>query len=103
MPEPQWKTELSRDLVLRGYIADTEEERLDVVMPHIEAAYKRGHEAGSSKAGYRLVQENERLRRELALAHQSRREEDPCSTDTATAGGRTPASPTDEPPEGAAP
>jgi hypothetical protein len=52
MPEPQWKTELSRDLVLRGFLAETEEERLAVVMPHIEAAYKRGLTAGRSQAGY---------------------------------------------------
>jgi hypothetical protein len=102
--EPQWKTELSRDLVLRGFLADTEAERLDVVMPHIEAAFKRGHEAGSSKAGYRLVQENERLRRELELAHQAnqRRGVYPTCLSALDASGTTRASAGD-PPEGAAP
>lgn len=53
MPEePQWKRELSRDLVLRGFLAESEEERLAVVMPHIEAAYQRGLMAGRSQAGY---------------------------------------------------
>lgn len=55
MPEPQWKTELSRDLVLRGFLAETEEERLAVVMPHIDAAYQRGLIAGRSQAGYRTT------------------------------------------------
>ncbi|MGI5400614.1 hypothetical protein ACQEVG_14370 [Streptomyces sp. CA-135486] len=32
---------------------------------HLELAYKRGQEAVGSRAGYRVVQENERLRREL--------------------------------------
>lgn len=101
MSEPDWKTELRR--AIEAMDPTGSPYWLQVLLPHIEAAYRRGHEAGFSRAGYRLVQENERLRRELALAHQSRREEDACSTDTATAGGRTPASPTDEPPEGAAP
>lgn len=52
MTEPAWKNALSRDLVLHGFLADTEEERLQVVMPHIEAAYKRGVEAGRSQQGY---------------------------------------------------
>lgn len=55
MAEPQWMTELSRDLVLRGFLAETEEERLAVVMPHIEAAYQRGLQAGRSQAGYRTT------------------------------------------------
>ncbi|MFI2348054.1 hypothetical protein ACH492_13600 [Streptomyces sp. NPDC019443] len=37
------------------------------VLPHFELAYKRGQEAAGSRAGYRVVQENERLRRELEL------------------------------------
>ena len=43
------------------------------VLPHFELAYKRGQEAGSSRAGYRVVQENERLRRELELAKRGER------------------------------
>lgn len=46
---------------------------LAAVLPHLEAAYKRGHVAGASRSGrpvtrtenHRLTQENERLRREL--------------------------------------
>jgi hypothetical protein len=53
--EPQWKIELSRDLVLRGFLADTEEDRMAVVMPHIEAAYERGLQAGRSQAGYKTT------------------------------------------------
>lgn len=38
---------------------------VQAVLPHFELAYKRGQEAAQSRAGYRVVQENERLRREL--------------------------------------
>lgn len=41
---------------------------LAAVLPHMELAYKRGQTAASSQAGYRVVQENERLRRELEQA-----------------------------------
>lgn len=102
MSEPAWKAELSRALVLYGFLAETDEERMAVVMPHIEAAFKRGHEAGRSQAGYRLVEENERLRRELELAHQSKRREGICpsclsilpggAASAPAAGGTTPAS-----------
>jgi hypothetical protein len=65
MARDQWKDELRG--VLDEHFISSGEEIFDLVMPHIEAAYKRGHEAGSSRAGYRLVQENERLRRALGL------------------------------------
>lgn len=42
-------------------------------------AYKNGLNAGRSQTGYRLVEENERLRRELAQALQQRKE-DSCPT-----------------------
>jgi hypothetical protein len=80
MSEPIWKAMLSRDLVLHGFLAETEEERLAVVMPHIDGAYQRGEQAGSSRTNHRLVQENERLRRELQLAQQSKRREGVCPT-----------------------
>ncbi|TXS35102.1 hypothetical protein EAO77_38050 [Streptomyces sp. t39] len=35
---------------------------LAAVLPHFELAYQRGRQAGGSKAGYRLVEENQRLR-----------------------------------------
>jgi hypothetical protein len=70
-----WKAELAQDLVIRGFLAETEEDRLAVVMPHIEAAYMRGYQAGSSQASYRLVQENEKLRRDLSLARRYKGEE----------------------------
>lgn len=41
---------------------------LTVVLPHFELAYKRGLAAAESRAGYRVVQENEKLRRELKQA-----------------------------------
>lgn len=41
---------------------------MTAVLPHFELAYKRGRMAADSRAGYRLVQENERLRRELKQA-----------------------------------
>jgi hypothetical protein len=81
VPEPQWKTELSRDLVLRGFLAETEEERLAVVMPHIEAAYQRGLIAGRSQAGY---------------GTRRKRKEEACTTDGAGAAGPSPASNTED-------
>jgi DNA-binding CsgD family transcriptional regulator len=56
MSETDWKTALRQDLVIHGFLAETDEERMAVVMPHIEAAYKRGLMAGKSQAGYREVQ-----------------------------------------------
>jgi DNA-binding CsgD family transcriptional regulator len=56
MSETDWKTALRQDLVIHGFLAETDEERMAVVMPHIEAAYKRGLMAGKSQAGYRQVQ-----------------------------------------------
>ena len=88
--EPAWKAELRRDLVIHGFLAETDEERMAVVMPHIEAAYDRGLMAGSSKAGYRLVQENARLRRELELARRENKEES-CETTPVGAARSTPA------------
>lgn len=41
---------------------------LAAVLPHMELAYKRGIEAATGRASARLVQENERLRRELEQA-----------------------------------
>lgn len=63
------------------------------VLPHFELAYKRGLMATQSRAGYRLVRENERLRRELrqatALTEANEPEEETWSAPSATA---TPAS-----------
>ncbi|MFF9088423.1 hypothetical protein ACF1BE_18740 [Streptomyces sp. NPDC014991] len=74
------------------------------LLPHVEAAYKRGHEAGSSQAGYRLVQENERLRRELELARREKNGGGVCPSCLSALGatGSTRAS-AGEPPEGSAP
>jgi hypothetical protein len=82
--EPDWKAALRADLG----------EAFDAAMPHIEAAFKRGFDRGRSRASYRVLRENERLRRELELAHREGKEE-PCRTDTAGAAGPTPASPTE--------
>jgi len=86
MPEPQWKAELSRDLVLRGFLAETEEERMAVVMPHIDAAYERGLTAGRSQGRY-------------TTGRKKWRKEDPCPTAAPSAGTPSPASSTegDEP------
>jgi hypothetical protein len=108
--EPAWKTELRSDFdqnawKIGGPYGDWDtEEAMKVATPHAEAAFKRGHEAGSSKAGYRLVQENERLRRELELAHQANQRRGVCPTclSALDASGTTRASAGD-PPEGAAP
>lgn len=65
---------------------------MGAVMPHIEAAYRRGREAGGSRAGYRLVLENERLRKELARYER----EEKCATAPApSAGSPSPASTTE--------
>jgi len=79
MPEPEWKTELRSELEriagdiergngIQGGIDYARQELESTVFDAVADAYKRGHEAGSSRAGYRLVQENERLRRELEQA-----------------------------------
>jgi hypothetical protein len=90
MSEPDWKTELytalkgELDERLRAHTELAREFLADAlggaVMPHIDAAHQRGLTAGQSQAGYRLVRENERLRRELELAHQNKRREGICPT-----------------------
>jgi hypothetical protein len=81
MPEPDWKAALRSDLAWKAHVFDgLVDEAMETVTPHIDAAYQRGLTAGQSQAGYRLVQENERLRRELELAHQSKRREAICPT-----------------------
>ncbi|MGV9850401.1 hypothetical protein ACWDWU_16770 [Streptomyces sp. NPDC003442] len=62
--DPAWKAELRDALSTWGGSAETDR-LMTAVLPHIEAAYRRGLAAGASRAGYRLVRENERLRREL--------------------------------------
>lgn len=79
MPRDDWKTELRSELSriasdiergngIQGGIDYARQDLESTVFDAVEAAHERGHEAGSSKAGYRLVQENERLRRELEFA-----------------------------------
>ncbi|MEV7814297.1 hypothetical protein AB0P05_26765 [Streptomyces flaveolus] len=70
---------------------------------HVEAAYKRGHEAGSSKAGYRLVTENERLRRELELARREKNGASVCPTCLSALSATASGASAGEPPEGSAP
>ncbi|MFF3751756.1 hypothetical protein ACFYYH_15070 [Streptomyces sp. NPDC002018] len=75
MSQPAWKAELSRDIevaiglhMVCGGAKEVHRLRdhvLKDVMPHIEAAFKRGEDAAKLREGSRLVQENERLRREL--------------------------------------
>ncbi|WP_326613202.1 hypothetical protein OG949_33120 [Streptomyces scopuliridis] len=75
MSQPAWKAELSRDIEAAiGLNMDCggaegvyrlRDVVLKDVMPHIEAAFKRGHDVAKLRQGSRLVVENERLRREL--------------------------------------
>ncbi|MGW2169183.1 hypothetical protein ACWC1C_01470 [Streptomyces sp. NPDC001705] len=87
MAEPAWNTALRAALDknaqrIVGPSGDWEiEEAMAVVLPHIDAAYKRGLAAGRSQAGYRALR---------------KRREEQCETDTAGAAGSTPALPTGE-------
>lgn len=105
MSQPDWKAELRATVYAWVSGIDwLKENAYKALLPHIEAAYKRGHEAGSSKASYRLVRENERLRRELELSRRETNREGvcPCCLSALGAIGSTRAS-AGEPPEGAAP
>lgn len=89
MSEPAWKAELHSDLDRVAYSHASLESTLEMVLPHIEAAYQRGLQAGRSQGRYTTGRKK------------WKKEGDGC---TADAEGRTPASNTaDEPPEGAAP
>lgn len=74
MSEPGWKDELREDL--RWALAphtglhESAEAALTAVLPHVEAAYWRGLQAGRSQAGY---QETRR----------KQREEEPCPSPSA--------------------
>ncbi|MFE4370347.1 hypothetical protein ACFRMN_19290 [Streptomyces sp. NPDC056835] len=79
MSQPAWKAELRTTVdawTAGGSIV--REGAFAALMPHIEAAFKRGHDAAKLRQGSRLVVENERLRRELSahareLAEEGRR------------------------------
>jgi hypothetical protein len=80
MSAPEWKVALAWDLTMNGYKigmdADTDA-ALEIVLPHIEAAYQRGLQAGRSQAGY---------------GTRRKRKEEPCrsapsATDTAASAG----------------
>lgn len=94
MSEPEWKTELRSELEtgLDGWIFESRAAAylaFETVMPHIEAAYQRGLQAGRSQGRYTTGRKK------------WRKEDDPC---TADAEGLTPASTAaDEPPQGSAP
>ncbi|HEY1157103.1 MAG TPA: hypothetical protein VGE95_12530 [Arthrobacter sp.] len=83
MSEPDWKADL------RATVYDwtdrapaIQEGAMEALLPHIEAAYRRGLEAGRSQAGYSTRRKSK---------------EGPCPTGTAGAAGSTPASTTGEP------
>lgn len=93
MSEPDWKAEL-RDAVevAIGISVDcggtpgvhrVRDMVMKNVMPHIDAAYERGLQAGRSQAGYKTKRK--------------KKENDPWPTVTAGAAGPTPASTTDGP------
>lgn len=75
MPNEKWRMDLKGDIEAAiGLNVDcggaqgvyrARDAVLEAVLPHLEAAYKRGEVAGGSRAGYRLVAENERLRRQI--------------------------------------
>lgn len=75
MANEKWRMDLKKDIreALDPYFPEGEvigpggatSAALRAVLPHLEAAYKRGEVAGRSRAGYRLVAENERLRRQI--------------------------------------
>lgn len=79
MAEPEWKTELRSELSriasdiergngIQGCIDYARRDLEYTVLEAVEAAYKRGIEAAKGRASARLVDENERLRRELEQA-----------------------------------
>lgn len=86
MSEPDWRAALQAALEWNAWrIAlygdwDTDE-AMKVVLPHIEAAYQRGLQAGRSQTGYSTRRKSK---------------EGPCRTGTAGAAGSIPASPTGE-------
>lgn len=94
MSEPDWKAELRWTVEafaatnFRGHQAPDSEVRgvmsrylMGALLPHIEAAYQRGLQAGRSQAGYSTRRKSK---------------EGPCRTGTAGAAGSIPASPTGE-------
>lgn len=87
MAEPEWKSALRSDLEriagdiergngIQGGVDYARQDLEHTVFEAVEAAYKRGHDAGASRSGRRvtrtenhhLTQENERLRAELDTA-----------------------------------
>ncbi|WP_329407124.1 hypothetical protein OG802_03505 [Streptomyces sp. NBC_00704] len=113
MSEPSWKTELRSELddaastiergsSIQGGIDYGRQGLESTVFEALDAAYQRGEQAGSSRMNYRLVQENERLRRELGLAQQSKRREEVCPTCLSAIGASGSTASADETPEGAA-
>lgn len=91
LSEPDWKAELRRDLVIHGFLAETDEERMAVVMPHIEAAYQRGLMAGRSQQSYASTR---RKGKEKPKWYHLQQMETPSAP---SASGTTPASAGDEP------
>lgn len=77
MSEPGWEAELRK--TVDAWVEGGEfvrQSAYDSFLRHIDSAYRRGLTAGRSQAGYRLVQENDRLQRLL-------REEGPCASPSA--------------------
>jgi hypothetical protein len=61
MPNEQWRMDLKGDIrkVLEPLVAMSAHESaaaaaLAAVLPHLEAAYRRGEMAGRSRAGYKI-------------------------------------------------
>lgn len=61
MPNEKWRMDLKGDIrkALAPFVAMSAHESataaaLAAVLPHLEAAYRRGEMAGSSRAGYKI-------------------------------------------------
>lgn len=72
MPNEKWRMDLKGDIeaVVHDRINvlardDDIDALLLAVLPHLEAAFERGKSAAKLRQGSRLMEENERLRREL--------------------------------------
>lgn len=72
MPNEKWRMDLKGDIeaVVHDRINvlardDDIDALLLAVLPHLEAAFERGKNAAKLRQGSRLMEENERLRREL--------------------------------------
>lgn len=101
--EQQWRDALRAAIKEHAWSEGQAADLTRALQPHFEAAHARGVMTGRSKAGYRLVQENETLRRELALAQQTKRREGVCPSCLSALSVTESGASAGEAPEGASP